>query len=337
MSKRKRFGVSSALGQGLSETVNIVENNPSLFRNAVIPVQRIELDPDNPRQLAISQQEVIHGLSSSASNKKQKSIELEALRLLSHTIQSSGMINPILVYKFEDKYQVIAGERRFLATLLAKKTEIEARIYHSKPSGFNLKLVQWVENTAREDLNLFERLNNIRDIIDAYQEENKQEKKFTASLLKELTGLSLPQSTYYINVLAAPEIIHTFIKEGKLNSLDKVALLVSIKSDVIQEKAIQACLQGMSLKQLRQCIANLEQLDKQSKRNTRKQKAGQVSLGKARHGRIVQEIVQALIQTKKYKIPSALFSAVDWQDPVSSSQAFFKIISILEQSIEETV
>ena len=46
MSKKKRFGISEALTRGLSETINVVENNSGTFRNVILPLSRIELDPE---------------------------------------------------------------------------------------------------------------------------------------------------------------------------------------------------------------------------------------------------------------------------------------------------
>ena len=77
---------------------------------------------------------------------------------MAHTIKANGVINPIVVYKLGELYRIVAGERRCLASILAGKQEIEARVFNEKPKGFDLKLIQWVENTAREDLTLDERL-----------------------------------------------------------------------------------------------------------------------------------------------------------------------------------
>ena len=40
MSKKKRFGVSEALTRGLTETINVVENNSGVFRNVILPLSR---------------------------------------------------------------------------------------------------------------------------------------------------------------------------------------------------------------------------------------------------------------------------------------------------------
>src|SRR5688572_15169960 len=183
MTKKKRFGVSQALTRGLSETIHVVENNAGIFRNVILPLSRIELDPDNPRKLAISLSDVQNGLNKNDEGYDRKFTELEKLQELAHTIESSGVINPIVVYKRGEAYRVVAGERRCLASILAGKNEIDARVFNEKPKEFELKLVQWIENTAREDLSLDERMGNIRDILSAYQGRPDQ-KEVTATVLK---------------------------------------------------------------------------------------------------------------------------------------------------------
>lgn len=214
MSRKKRFGISEALTRGLSETIHVVENNSGIFRNIVLPLSRIELDPDNPRKLLINIMDVKDGIRSDDQLYQQKQTELEKLKELAHTIQNSGVINPIVVYKRGSEfYRVVAGERRCLASILAGKQDIEARVFTDKPKEFDLKLIQWVENTAREDLTLEERLHNVQDLLQAYQSQHGMV-EITATLLKNITGLSLPQMTYYLSVLNAPDSIITLIIWG---------------------------------------------------------------------------------------------------------------------------
>src|SRR3990167_4423183 len=99
MSKKKRFGISEALTRGFSETINVVENNTGVFRNVILPLSRIELDPDNPRKLAISLLDVCEGIDKNDALFERKNAELERLKELASTIESSGVINPIVVYK----------------------------------------------------------------------------------------------------------------------------------------------------------------------------------------------------------------------------------------------
>src|SRR3989338_7908818 len=98
MSKKKRFGISEALTRGLSETIHVVENNAGVFRNVMLPLSRIELDPENPRKLIIDLPDVKEGLRPDDPHYQQKSDELERLKELAHTIKSTGIINPVVVY-----------------------------------------------------------------------------------------------------------------------------------------------------------------------------------------------------------------------------------------------
>jgi ParB family chromosome partitioning protein len=232
MSKKKRFGISAALTRGLTETINVVEHNAGIFRNTILPLTRIELDPDNPRQLSINLFDVKAGIQPDDSCYQRKYEELEKLKELAHTIKASGVINPIVVYKQGEFYRVVAGERRCLASILAGKQEIEARVFNERPRAFELKLIQWVENTAREDLTLNERLENIREIIKAYQLQHHHS-EVNATLLKNITGLSLSQSSYYLAALNAPHDVQTEIQHGNIRNLDKAAFIACVTSPVL--------------------------------------------------------------------------------------------------------
>ena len=83
--KRKRFGVSQALTRGLSETIHVVENNAGIYRNVVLPLSRIELDPDNPRKLAINLKDVQQGIDKADPLLEKKLEELEKLKAVSYT------------------------------------------------------------------------------------------------------------------------------------------------------------------------------------------------------------------------------------------------------------
>lgn len=335
MTKKKRFGISEALNRGFNETINVVENNAGTFRNVVLPLSRIELDPENPRKLAVDLADVRLGVRPDDARYEQKQDELERLRELAHTIQSSGVINPVVVYKFGETYRVVAGERRCLASLLAGKQEIDARVYNEKPKGFDLKLVQWIENTAREDLTLDERLGNVRDIIKEYINANG-EVEVTATLLKSITGLSLSQTTYYLAVLNAPDDIKTQIQQGHIRNLDKAALLASISSVNIREAAITACKDGASLKVLRSMINQQKLLQKNVttlKMPSRGRTAVKINLGATTNATVVKTIVDAVLSQKSYDTQA--FKKIDWMDLRQASRAFRKLVELLE--VEMTV
>lgn len=332
MSKKKRFGISEALTRGLSETINVVENNSGTFRNVVLPLSRIELDPDNPRKLAVDLVDIRAGLRPEDPLYGRKQEEVERLKELAHTIKTSGVINPVVVFKLGEAYRVVAGERRCMASILAGKQEIEARVFNERPKAFELKLIQWVENTAREDLSLEERLGNVRDIIQEYKHQHPQT-EVTATVLRQITGLSLSQTSYYLAALNAPEDVQRHIQNGNIRNLDKAALIAGVASREMRQQVIDACVKGSSLKELRSMITQQKTLPKAklalatSKRGRATEK---VNLGSTLRPDVVQTIVHSVIARKEFDAYTQFFSKVDWQDLRQTTKAFRKLIEILE-------
>jgi len=339
MSKKKRFGVSQALTRGLSETIHVVENNTGLYRNVILPLSRIELDPDNPRKLAITLTDIRHGLNKEDSAYERKVQELERLKELASTIENSGIINPVVVYKRGDVYRVIAGERRCLASILASKQEIDARIFSEKPKPFELKLLQWVENTAREDLSLAERVDNIREILHEYHVQQPDE-TVSATLLKSVSGLSLPQATYYLAVVNAPKDVKEAIESGKIRNLDKAATVAGIESDMLRHEALAAAIQGCSLKELRKMISKAKQHLPQSTRSSilpakRGRATTRINMGFTGNPHVVRTLVYSVLTQPAYSHYTHLFSTVNWDQFNQSTAAFKKLIGILEKEGEK--
>src|SRR3990167_6261347 len=158
MAKKKVFTIGNALSQGLEETIESAQNYSSELRIDVIPLKKIELDPANPRNMALTMIDVQSGISDSDKERTRKMVELESLHSIANSIKTQGIINPVTVYKHGDKYRLIAGERRTLASILAGKTDIQAKILDSQPDELKISLLQWIENIERSDLSLWERL-----------------------------------------------------------------------------------------------------------------------------------------------------------------------------------
>ncbi|OGT66131.1 MAG: hypothetical protein A3J38_03825 [Gammaproteobacteria bacterium RIFCSPHIGHO2_12_FULL_45_9] len=332
MSKKKRFGISDALTRGLSETINVVENNLGVYRNIVLPLSRIELDPNNPRKLAIDLSDIREGIRPDDPSYQVKQQELERLKELAHTIKSNGIINPIVVYKLGEYYRVVAGERRCLASILAGKQEIEARTFNEKPKAFELKLIQWVENTAREDLTLDERLDNMKEIMNEYHKRHG-EVEMTATLLKNITGLSLSQMTYYLAAINAPYDVREQIQKGTIRNLDKAALLAGVTSDEARQQAIEACIAGSSLKDLRGII-NQQKIRKKTKSSlnpsTRGRSPSSINMGSTVKAEVVKTIISCVVSKKEYKHYMDLFAQINWMDLRQTTKAFRTLVELLE-------
>lgn len=335
MSKKKRFGISEALTRGLSETINVVENNAGVFRNIILPLSRIELDPENPRKLAIDLSDIREGIRPEDPLYQRKQAELERLKELAHTIKANGIINPVVVYKLGETYRIVAGERRCLASILAGKQEIEARAFNEKPKGFELKLIQWVENTAREDLTLDERLGNVRDIVHEYQNQNG-EVEVTATLLKNITGLSLSQTTYYLAAMNAPEDVQTEIQNGNIRNLDKAALIAGVVSPDVRRQAIDACVNGSSLKEIRNIISHHKMLKKDKALlipSNRGRSTAKINLGTTLNTDVIKTIIESVVSRQEFGKYMDIFNQVNWVDLRQTTKAFRKLIELMEREM----
>lgn len=337
MTKRKRFFVPQSLQQGMSDTIKAAENHAGNVRFEVISLKRIEPDPQNPRELKLLPIDIYNGIDKSAPHYLEKSQEMESLRPLSETIKQKGLINPVVVYKHGEFYRLVAGERRFLASILAQRDDIQARVLNEKPNGLNLRLLQWIENTEREDLSLRDRIGNVRSILDEYEKANSGS-EVTATLIKELIGISLPQATYYLSVLRAPKDLEEQITAGKVNSLDKAAFLSKISQDDLRKKAIDSCVNGSNLNTLKNMVVDYNaasQLHNQSTK-LRSKKSGRaykhVSLGKTASTQVVKKIIHTVLQSSpKYKNFESRFSSVDWERFDETTKVFRDFLIFLER------
>ena len=87
-----------------------------------------------------------------------------SIQELSDSIKKYGVIQPIVVRKIGDKYEIIAGERRYKASVMAGKTTIPAII--SDLNDKDSVEIALIENVQREDLTPIEKAISYRKILD---------------------------------------------------------------------------------------------------------------------------------------------------------------------------
>ena len=118
----------------------------------------------------------------------------QALRELADSIKAHGVIQPIIVRKIGDKYEIIAGERRYKASAMAGLTKIPAIIRNLDDK--ETSKVALLENLQRKDLTPIEEARTYQKIIeldDMTQEElGKTMGKSQASIANKMRLLSLP-------------------------------------------------------------------------------------------------------------------------------------------------
>lgn len=334
VSRKKKFGIPDSLSKGLSNTIKMAENHTVDFKNVVLPLAYIEPDPNNPRRINLSIDEVKKGECDKSGDYEKKQKELESLKELSWSIEKKGLINPITVYQVGDVYRLIAGERRYLASLMANKSDIEARVYKTKPSEKDLILVQWIENTAREDLSLSDKLTNIESIVNHFTDTSKA-KKITFDVLMNITGMQRSNAYRYIAILNN-SAIKKLIESNVIRSIALADLLVGIKDENLLREAVGLYKSGESVNAIAKFIKS------KNKKNTKKSEvklerrgrvAKNVNLGKVEHTKVVKVLVDALISTPKYNHLQAIFSNTNWDDYKVVTQSFKKLLLELEREV----
>ena len=96
-----------------------------------------------------------------------RSFDSEALRELAESIRSHGLLQPVLVRRLADGYQLLAGERRWRAARLAGLERVPALV-RDEPDEADRLVLGLIENLQREDLNPIEEAHGIRVLSDQF-------------------------------------------------------------------------------------------------------------------------------------------------------------------------
>ena len=149
-------------------------------------------------------------------NQPRREFDEEALQELATSIRELGIIQPITLRKAEgDRYQIIAGERRWRASQLAGLTKIPAYIVTVEDQ--NAMEMALVENIQREDLNAIE-------IALAYQH-LAEESGMTQAKISERVGKSRAAVTNYMRLLKLPAQVQIALKNHEIEMGHARALL----------------------------------------------------------------------------------------------------------------
>ena len=130
----------------------------------------------------------------------------EAIEDLSNSIKEYGVIQPIIVSKKENYYEIIAGERRWRASKRAGLTEIPAIIKDDDEQ--RNKEISLIENIQREDLNPIEKARGIKLLMD--------EHSLTQQQVAEKLGKSRSSIANTVRILNLDERVINLALEGKL-------------------------------------------------------------------------------------------------------------------------
>ena len=192
----------NALGRGLGA---LIEENDIRSSNPVsneVSINEIEANPFQPR---------LH-------------FDEEALNDLATSIKELGIIQPITLRKLgENKYQIIAGERRYRAAKIAGLTTVPSFV---REAGDETMLeMALVENIQREDLDAIEIALSYQRLID--------ECKLTQETLSDKVGKKRSTISNYLRLLRLPAIIQKAIREQEI-TMGHARALINIQEPETQ-------------------------------------------------------------------------------------------------------
>jgi len=168
------FKSKKGLGRGLSSLIGDIKNTPTNNKLSISDVVRSRLQP-------------------------RKNFDKENLEDLTNSIKERGVVQPIIVRKsrnIDNKYEIIAGERRWLASQNAGLNEIPAVVIEAD----DLKSLEFaiVENVQRHDLNPIEEAEGYKRLMDEFGYDQEKVAKFIgksrAHIANCLRLLSLPKN-----------------------------------------------------------------------------------------------------------------------------------------------
>ena len=140
-------------------------------------------------------------------NQPRRNFPSESIEELAKSIERYGIIQPIIVSKKDDFYEIIAGERRWRAAKKAGLKEMPC-IVRENDERKN-KEIALIENIQREDLNPIDKARGFRQLLDDYG--------MTQQQLADTIGLNRSTVTNTLRLLNLDERVMQLAIEGKLN------------------------------------------------------------------------------------------------------------------------
>nr|WP_245329685.1 ParB/RepB/Spo0J family partition protein [Enterococcus alcedinis] len=188
-----------------------------------------------------------------------KTFDETSLKELASSIAHSGVFQPIIVRKSAVKgYEIIAGERRFRASKLAKKETIPAIIRDFDEEA--MMQVAVLENLQREDLNPLEEAEAYKMLMDNL--------KLTQVEVATRLGKSRPYIANYLRLLTLPQLAKEMLQDERL-SMGQARTLLGLKNKEEMLKLANRCVkENLTVRQLEQLVSEMNE-DKTKKKVSR--------------------------------------------------------------------
>ena len=224
------FKTKRGLGRGLSSLIGDVDSKPIKNKISISSIIRNKFQP-------------------------RKNFDKEKMEELTNSIKERGIIQPIIVRKSSDqsdKFEIIAGERRWQAAQSAGLHEIPA----VEIEADNLKSLEFsiVENVQRRDLNPIEEAQGYKKLIDDFNYDHEKVSKFI--------GKSRVHVTNCLRLLTLPDEVILLIEENKISQGHAKVLVGLDNAHFLAKKMIE---KKLSVRQAENLIRSLKSYKGKSK------------------------------------------------------------------------
>jgi ParB family chromosome partitioning protein len=166
-------------------------------------------------------------------------MDQQALAELAASIRAQGLMQPVLVRPVDrDRYELIAGERRWRAAQMAGLSEVPALV-REVPDESALAL-SLIENIQREDLNPLEEANGLQRLIDEF--------KMTHEQAADAVGRSRSATTNLLRLLKLARPVQDLVMEGALE-MGHARALIALEAARQIELARRIAAKGLSVRE----------------------------------------------------------------------------------------
>ncbi len=226
----KKTGLGKGLDALFADNSILSEENNENSTDKIYKIKVIDIEPNREQP--------------------RKKFDEEALDELANSIKAYGVLQPIIVNKKEDYYEIVAGERRWRAAKKAGLTEMPCIIKDDITSKSN-KEIALIENLQRVDLNPIDKAKGLKELIDDYG--------MTQQELADSIGISRSNIANSVRILNMDPRVIQLAQDGKLTE-GHCRNLVVIQDPEKQYKAALSIIErGETVRDIERKIRNTKQ------------------------------------------------------------------------------
>ncbi|MFZ2314149.1 MAG: ParB/RepB/Spo0J family partition protein [Gammaproteobacteria bacterium] len=176
-----------------------------------------------------------------------REMDAESLEELASSIRAQGIIQPLIVRPFGDKYEIIAGERRWRAAQMAGMTDVPV-IIRDIPDEAAVAIAL-IENIQRENLNPIEEAIALQRLLEEFEMTHQQ--------VAEAVGKSRAAVSNLLRLLGLPQDIRNLLERGMIE-MGHARTLITLPANLQLKAAEMIVARGLSVRETENLVKQLQ-------------------------------------------------------------------------------